>query len=41
VMNTAKLVRDRDENPVVLFQSTWDADYMAREYKELTFSAVR
>ena len=41
VMNTARLVRDAYENPVVLFQSTWDADYMAREYKELTFSAVR
>jgi peptide subunit release factor RF-3 len=40
-MTTAKLVHDQDTNPVVLFQSQWDADYMAREYKEITLSAVR
>jgi len=41
IMSTARLVHDQDGNPVVLFQSAWDADYMAREYRELTFSAVR
>lgn len=41
IMTTAKLVHDQDTNPVVLFQSQWDADYMAREYKEITLSAVR
>jgi peptide chain release factor 3 len=41
ILSTAQLVRDQDENPVVLFQSTWDADYMAREYPALKFSAVR
>jgi peptide subunit release factor RF-3 len=40
-MSTARLVHDQDDNPVVLFQSAWDAAYMAREYRELTFSAVR
>jgi peptide chain release factor 3 len=40
IMSTAKLVHDQDANPVMLFQSTWDADYMAREYKDLAFSVV-
>jgi peptide chain release factor 3 len=41
LMGSARLVHDSDGNPVALFQSTWDADYTAREYRELTFSAVR
>jgi peptide chain release factor 3 len=41
LMSSARLVHDSDGNPVVLFQSAWDADYTAREYRELTFSAVR
>lgn len=41
LMGSARLVHDSGGNPVALFQSTWDADYTAREYRELTFSAVR
>jgi peptide chain release factor 3 len=41
IMSTARLVQDQDGHPVMLFQSSWDADYTAREYKELTLSTVR
>lgn len=41
LMSGARLVHDQDGNPVMLFQSQWDANYVARENRELTFSAVR
>ncbi len=41
LMSTARYVQDLDGKPVFLFQSTWDADYTAREFRDLTLSGVR
>ena len=38
---SAKLVRDQIGEPAVLFQSTWDAEYAARDNPGIGFSAVR
>ena len=38
---SAKLVRDQIGEPAVLFQSTWDAEYAARDNPGIGFLAVR
>lgn len=36
----AKMVKDRLGNPALLFQSVWDADYVARENPDVRFTSV-
>jgi len=37
---SSKRVVDRYGNPAILFESKWDADYIARENSKVTFSVV-
>lgn len=38
---TSRLVEDQFGNPVVLYQTSWDAEYMRRENPEIQFLAIR
>lgn len=38
---TSRLVEDQFGNPVVLYQTAWDAEYMRRENPDINFLAIR
>ncbi len=38
---TSRLVQDQFGNPVVLYQTAWDAEYMRRENPQMQFLAIR
>lgn len=38
---TSRLVQDQFGNPVVLYQTAWDAEYMRRENPQIQFLAIR